>query len=137
MKKEFQLRAAKEVIGYIKGKPSKIVVVEVQHNRYLEPKTADAWREMAAAAFADGLILHINSAWRSIEIQQSLWDRWEEKGGNRPARPGWSNHGQGTAVDINRAHDNGKTDKWLAENAGKFGFVMPMSYEPWHFQHEG
>lgn len=131
----FKLRNARYVQGYDKGKPIQILVVEVAAPRhFLETKAATAWRAMDDAALADGLILHINSAWRSYEAQAALYARWELQGGAQPAKPGRSNHHNGIAVDINRAHDNGRTDKWLAENAGEFGFVKPYSWEPWHWE---
>jgi len=50
------------------------------------------------------------------------------------ARPGYSNHQSGDAIDLNRAHDKGKTDAWLKANAAKFGFYRDVPSELWHWR---
>lgn len=132
--------------GYHKGEPIDIDLAPIDDQGHsLEAKAAMAFIHMRDSARQIGLELHVNTAFRTHEHQQRLWNQyvrdcaaWEKSGraGSKPtpvARPGWSNHQSGIAVDINRSHDNGVTDAWLAENAGRFGFVRTVPSERWHF----
>lgn len=53
------------------------------------------------------------------------------------AMPGGSDHQKGLAVDFADASGslirdpNSREAKWIAENAGRFGLNIPMSWEPW------
>ena len=64
------------------------------------------------------------------------------------AKPGYSEHQTGLAVDINA--EEGKGDElyeWLEENSCKYGFIVRypddkssitgIDYEPWHFRYVG
>ena len=57
---------------------------------------------------------------------------WAKKPG-RPltASPGYSNHGNGLAVDIHPA----AIQSWLKSNAGRFGWVNDVPSEPWHWSY--
>ena len=57
---------------------------------------------------------------------------WAKKPG-RPltASPGYSNHGNGLAVDIHP----GAIQAWLKSNAGRFGWVNDVPSEPWHWSY--
>jgi D-alanyl-D-alanine carboxypeptidase len=80
----------------------------------------------------------------------------EQKADGLSARPGYSEHQLGTAVDfVNKAtgykivNDFGNTPagKWLAENSYKYGFILPYKSdqsnaggyqeESWHFRFTG
>ena len=111
------------------------------------------------AAEADGVILHILSAYRSYDYQaglfQSYADRHGEEEANRfSARPGQSEHQLGTAVDFGGTAADFKADyaqtpqgRWLAGNAHRFGFAMSYPegkeevtgyiFEPWHYRYIG
>jgi D-alanyl-D-alanine carboxypeptidase len=152
--------------AYIKGVPGMVAVVTISHTRggvemLLVPEAAQAWERMCAAAEADGICLYANSAWRSYEHQQRLFDRWSsalsawsrdprpesEKGTRppRPAEPGRSLHHNGICVDINRSHDpDGAGPRvpadivaWLHDNAHRFGFVANVPGEGWHYEFRG
>ena len=62
------------------------------------------------------------------------WDgsTWAKKAG-RPltASPGYSNHGNGVAVDIHP----GPIQTWLKSNAARFGWVNDVPSEPWHWSY--
>ncbi len=132
-----------KVRGYDKGQPVMINVVEVAPGKFLQADTAEAFLRMQVAAKNDGIELKPNSCWRSFAHQQLLWDQWEQGTRKlRPARPGYSRHHMGTAVDINRSHDDpdgsgplpSKTDEWLRANAERFGFRNTVTKEPWHWE---
>lgn len=57
---------------------------------------------------------------------------WAKKSG-RPltASPGYSNHGNGVAVDIHPA----PIQTWLKSNAARFGWVNDVPSEPWHWSY--
>ncbi len=66
------------------------------------------------------------------------------------ARPGYSEHQSGLAMDLNSVDDSfayTKEAKWIAENCSKYGFIIrypkgkePITgyiYEPWHVRYLG
>ncbi len=90
---------------------------------------------MHAAARAAGINLHVNSAFRSMEEQRALYQKYLNGTGNLAAKPGYSNHQGGIAVDINVGGTGTSTYKWLANNASRFGFVRTVPSEPWHWEY--
>ena len=80
----------------------------------------------------------------------------EEEAARVSAKPGHSEHQLGTTIDFTTPRVDydlvesfGATPEgqWLAQNAGRFGFVMSYpqdkeqvtgyAYEPWHFRYVG
>ena len=66
------------------------------------------------------------------------------------ARPGYSEHNTGLAIDFNGVtmdFENTKAFQWLQENAADYGFVLRfpkgkesithIMYEPWHYRYVG
>lgn len=126
-------------------------------------------QEMMDAARAEGLSPLICSSYRTNEKQQQLFDKQvkellakgysqdaaEKEASAWVAIPGTSEHETGLAVDIVATsyqlldENQAKTaeQKWLMENAYKFGFVLRypvdkseitgISYEPWHYRYVG
>jgi zinc D-Ala-D-Ala carboxypeptidase len=139
----------------------------------LEPITADgsfklhasaakAYKEMAAAAQADGVILVPLSAFRSVQDQQELFFQISRDRNQRPeeraavsAPPGHSEHHTGYAIDLGDGNvpavnlspnfENTKAYQWLQANAARFSFELSfpkdnaqgVSYEPWHWRFVG
>lgn len=116
--------------------------------KYLEDLLKDAEK--------DGISLRIASAYRSFETQASLKSNYKVTYGSGAntfsADQGYSEHQLGTTVDFTtpelvgavQAFANTAANKWLLENAYKFGFVLsyPKSnayyiYEPWHWRFVG
>jgi hypothetical protein len=62
---------------------------------------------------------------------------WVKKAGvPAAARPGTSKHGDGLAVDVNVDSFNSAAYRWLAANAGRYGFGNNQGRndgEPWHW----
>jgi hypothetical protein len=85
--------------------------------------------------------------WSATEEQIDEWTRKpEDKRGKRPPRPaapGKSRHHNGIAVDIQRSHgdkdEQGRSavDRWLDQNAPKYGFAARVSGEPWQREYVG
>ncbi|KAI8838359.1 hedgehog signaling/DD-peptidase zinc-binding domain-containing protein [Chytridium lagenaria] len=86
-------------------------------------------------ASSDGINIRINSGFRTNAKQAELFSCFQTKAcnnGNLAARPGFSNHQNGIALDINVV-DNA-VFRWLSDNAAKFGFVRTVTSEPHHWE---
>src|SRR5882762_3455989 len=72
----------------------------------LAPAAAAKWREMSAAALADGVVIKIGSAFRSVDRQAEIIRAKLAEGLSRDAvlcvsaPPGYSEHHSGRAVDV-------------------------------------
>jgi hypothetical protein len=105
----------------------------------LQPSAAAAYEAMVQAAKADGVSWSITDSYRPYAAQVKVA---QEKGlysqGGLAARPGTSNHGWGTALDLGGgANSRGtKQNDWLMANAGRFGFST-IPREPWHWEYKG
>lgn len=117
----------------------------------LTPSAAEAWRELKAAAVADGIVLFIVSAFRSVERQAEIVRRKLETGVSAKdvlqvcAPPGFSEHHTGRAVDLSTPgsrpleteFEQTAAHAWLQENSGRFGFRLSYPVgNPWGYQHE-
>lgn len=105
--------------------------------------------------------LVVQSAYRSYSTQVTVHSRQVSKygkkvGENLAARPGYSEHQTGMAIDISAAGQGcqirtcfgtTKAGKWLAIHSYKYGFVLRYpsdktpttgyQFEPWHFRYVG
>jgi D-alanyl-D-alanine carboxypeptidase len=121
----------------------------------LAPEAAAKWREMSGAALADGVVLRIGSAFRSVDRQAEIIRDKLAEGSPLAAvlcvsaPPGYSEHHSGRAIDVTTTEgaplelEFEKTGafRWLSKNAGRFGFVLSFpagnrygyDYEPWHW----
>lgn len=100
----------------------------------LEAMAASAYQDLLEAATRDGVVLQTVSAYRTMAQQV----KQHRKNHQLAAKPGWSNHQAGLAVDIENTLYKGKrtsTYWWLVRNAGRFGFHQVMSWEPWHWEY--
>jgi D-alanyl-D-alanine carboxypeptidase len=118
------------VPGWRNGKRLKLEVVQLGWS-LVEVKTARAFAAMREAAAADGIDLDIRSGWRSYEQQAWLYEAWRLGVGNKAAKPGYSNHQAGRALDI---YLDAPTYAWLEERAKCFGFRRTVRKEPWHWE---
>lgn len=93
----------------------------------MRPDVAAAFDAMSAAAAADGVVLIVNSAFRSDAEQAALFAANPDPTWVAP--PGQSLHRCATELDLGPSGAYG----WLAANAGRFGFVQRYSWEAWHY----
>lgn len=98
----------------------------------VECGTAVAFLQMRAAAARDGVTLRIVSGFRSMKEQQVLYACHKQGKCPLAAKPGYSHHQDGLALDLN-ARDRGVYD-WLSRNASSFGFRRTVASEPWHWE---
>ncbi|MDX6318650.1 MAG: zinc D-Ala-D-Ala carboxypeptidase [Nocardioidaceae bacterium] len=103
----------------------------------LDPALLAALRRAATAARDDdGVLLYVNSGWRSAAYQEQLLDQAVSKYGSRSeaarwvSTPGTSAHVSGDAVDI------GPSDAtaWLSEHGAAYGLCQIYGNEPWHYE---
>jgi hypothetical protein len=118
--------------AYVKGTPSTIKVITVG-GKPVSKATGHAFLKMQKAAHEAGVYLAINSGFRTMDEQKYFYNCYLTKkcnNGNLAAKPGYSNHQSGIALDLT-------TSTWLAKNAGKYGFVRTVPSEAWHYEYTG
>ena len=123
--------------GYRRGEPLPLRLVRVD-GETMEQKTANAFVAMYRAAAADGIHLAIRSAFRTMQAQRWLYRCYRTcscNGCNKAAKPGYSNHQSGRALDL--VLSSAKVRAWLARNPGAFGFRSTVRGEPWHWVYGG
>lgn len=72
----------------------------------------------------------IDSAYRSCEEQQELYEAWLNGTGNYAAPPGASWHNWGGAVDLRSGAFTSRSDSEFES----YGLIRPVEGEPWHIQ---
>lgn len=122
----------------------------------------DDLRALREAAADAGLVLAVQSAYRSEAYQARVHEGWRttlgaERAAQVSARPGHSEHQLGTAIDLRSSDgppaweldDWAATPEgaWVAAHAHSFGFVVSYprdadalacyAYEPWHLRWVG
>ena len=115
-------------------------------NKTLQTVACDAFLAMQKAAAADGVTVWMQSGYRSVKYQTSLYERktkyYLDKGyDNATAKekaaavvnpPGYSEHNCGLAADLNSPEHTGLDEgfektaafRWLCEHAGDYGFIL-------------
>lgn len=127
------LTGGKIMKGYQNGKSYDIELTPIGGNHFLSKPAAIAFLQMKRAAEEAGFTVKINSSFRSMDSQTYLYNLYLEGKGNLAAKPGYSNHQSGIALDINiysREFYN-----WLNQNAIKFGFIRTVASENWHWEY--
>jgi hypothetical protein len=120
--------------GYKSGTPFPITVVTVDGKK-VEKDTANAYYVMAEAASAAGVNLKVVSGFRTMAEQQYLYDCYVNcncNNCNLAAKPGYSNHQSGHALDLNTSSPG--VLAWLNANGGAFGFSRTVPSEDWHWE---
>lgn len=120
------------VDGYVEGCPIKLSVSEVEDGALMRVDLVGQVQDALAAGRQAGMTIGIQSAWRSMEKQQELYEKWKAgvPGYNPADPPGHSKHQDGTAIDLTFA--TGAEREEFAALAVAHGFIRP-THEPWHF----
>lgn len=121
----------------------------------LDAEASEAFNNMAAQAWSEGVTLWICSGYRSYDEQVTLFEDYASQRGLDEAdavsaRPGHSEHQTGLCMDINTTDFSfaGTTEAiWLEENCADYGFIIRFpegkesitgyEYEPWHIRYVG
>lgn len=128
----------------------------------VDAKAYDAYLALKDDLKAEGVIIDLDSAYRSVEEQQRIWDDFTKKYGEEYVRqhvavPGYSEHHTGLALDLfliikgKGVYQNEDMikypDIWAKVHAkiADYGFVLRYlpqkkietgySYEPWHIRY--
>ena len=125
---------ARTATGYQGGQKSTVKIVEVA-GAEVEVRTAMAFKAMAKAARRAGVELAIRSGFRTHAKQTRLYRQYRRGEGNLAARPGYSQHENGRALDLVITRE--KTYSWLIAHANQFGFHRTVHGEPWHWEYLG
>ena len=118
----------------------------------------NAFKNMWTAAKEEGLTIIVNSSYRDYDSQDEIWKYYEDIYGEEyadsiAARPGYSEHQTGLALDIvtygatKATFDETDEFKWLDKNAHNYGFILRYpkgkeditgyAYESWHYRYVG
>ena len=141
-------------------KPDNLVKVSkfAVNNMYLNKTCMEAFISLASDALKEGYNIRAISTYRTYDYQNNLYNKYAKKDGvdkadTYSARPGFSEHHTGLAIDVDNIKTNFNnfqdTDefKWMQENAYKYGFILRYPsdkvditgymYEPWHYRYVG
>ena len=136
--------------------PDDLVALSYNSNYYLRSEAAEAFESLTNAGILDGVIFYPFSPYRSYETQEVLYNRYVARDGVKAAdtysaRPGFSEHQLGLAVDVrsNTLNDNLTPEhyEWMLDNSYKYGFIVrypkgkqhitQFMEEPWHLRYLG
>ncbi len=135
--------------------PTDLVTVDGQR---LREEAATAFKRMRNDASGQGLKIRAVSGYRTVEYQRGLYNRYlssdsQENVDRYSARPGYSEHHTGLAVDVFGSTDglrqfvNTPELPWVRDNCYKYGFIIRYlegteditgyESEPWHLRYVG
>lgn len=128
-------------------------------NQKTTQETYDAYLNMWNGASNEGFYLMVSSSYRNYDEQESVYNNYKKRYGEEyadgiAARPGFSEHQTGYALDIfEKTSTNQKTFhestayEWLKNNSYKYGFILRYpedkenitgySFESWHYRYVG
>ena len=141
--------------------PNNLVEISTLYSRQgmkLVDYAKEAFEELSKNALKDNMNIIAMSSYRSYEYQVKLYNNYVKKDGKEAAdtysaRPGFSEHQTGLAVDVYNKKESytnfEKTEefKWMQNNAHKYGFILRFpkdkenetgyQYESWHYRYVG
>jgi D-alanyl-D-alanine carboxypeptidase len=133
-------------------------LVTIEGNYVSTPATAEAYHDMLAEMEENNLKVYIVSSYRDIKYQTTLYNNYmkndsKENVDTYSARPGYSEHHTGRALDISQVQNNldvfegSEEAKWVYENCYRYGFIVRYKaeqmdvtgyiFEPWHIVYVG
>ncbi|MCB9764370.1 MAG: peptidoglycan-binding protein [Alphaproteobacteria bacterium] len=121
--------------SYRYGRYQGMIDVVQMDGKKVALKTARAWKKLKDAARRDGVTLRLNSGFRTMAEQQELYRRYLAGTGNLAARPGYSNHQHGQALDISVTARSAYN--WMHRNAPRYGWRRTVPSEAWHWEYFG
>jgi D-alanyl-D-alanine carboxypeptidase len=103
---------------------------------HLDPALLEALRQASVDATRQGVVIHVNSGWRSTEYQDQLLQQAVAQYGSEAEAARWvataatSAHVAGEAIDI------GSFDAvaWLSTHGAGYGLCQTYENESWHFE---
>ncbi len=129
-----------------------------ENDKYMVIEAALNFEKLCRDASLEGNQIIAVSTYRSYEYQKKLFDYYVKTRGYKyaskcSAKPGYSEHQTGLAVDVMGSNgdynlfEKAKEFNWMRENAHKYGFILRYpkgkekitgyKYEPWHYRYVG
>ncbi len=136
--------------------PDDLVSLSYNVNYKLRKEAADAFEKLTSAGILDNIYFYPFSPYRSFSTQNTLYNMYKNRDGEAKAdtysaRPGFSEHQLGLAVDVRSStlNDNLTPEdyEWMLNNSYKYGFIVrypkgkqhitQFMEEPWHIRYLG
>lgn len=141
--------------------PNNLVEMTIPYSKegiYLVEEARDNFYKLVNKAKEEGLTIRAISAYRGYTYQKRLYDKYVEADGvnkadTYSARPGFSDHQTGLAIDVDNATSsfenftNTKEYQWMLDNSYKYGFILrypsgkesitTYQFESWHYRYVG
>lgn len=129
-----------------------------EDGRIMRKAVREAYIKMRDTAKEEGFTISVSSAYRSAGEQRRIYEKRLESSTVKEvdefcARPGYSEHQTGMALDIQGRIPGGQNisktpeAKWLKDNCHRFGFILRYlpeiveitgyESEPWHIRYVG
>lgn len=147
-------------IDFVPSDLAAVTFMAVGGDQQLRAEAVDALRVLNDDARALGWRLKVSTAYRSYGHQAGIYQGWVRENGRAwadvsSARPGFSEHQTGWAIDLYDTDECrlefcfGASDPgvWLAEHSWEYGFVVRYPegeeaitgfiWEPWHLRYVG
>lgn len=144
-------------ITYINGIliANKSYSLPADFNPGLDPTCENQFYKLANAAAQQGLNIYFSSGFRSYDYQSQIYNNYVARDGQAladtySARPGYSEHQSGLAIDVNQIDDSfiGTPEAiWLENHCHEYGFILRYpqgkqditgyQYESWHIRYVG
>lgn len=125
----------------------------------LRHEAREEFEKLSEASIKNGTPVYGQSAFRSYDRQEELYNNAVEKNGQEvadfdTARPGHSEHQTGLTIDVSSNKkgnmldfENSLSHYWMLKNAHKYGFILRYPkgkekihgfvYESWHYRYIG
>lgn len=141
--------------------PNNLVEMTTPYSKegiYLVEEVRDNFYKLVDKAKEEGLTIRAISAYRGYTYQKRLYDKYVEADGvnkadTYSARPGFSDHQTGLAIDVDNTissfenFTNTKEYQWMLDNSYKYGFILrypsgkesitTYQFESWHYRYVG
>ena len=142
--------------------PKDLVTIDAKYrnsyNHQVRSIVKENYQKMAEDMFKIGLHPTVTSSYRSYSTQKILYDAEVAANGvtyadKYSARPGYSEHQTGLAIDVKDGSGNyaffknSDEYKWMKDNAHKYGFILRYpegkehitgyAFEAWHYRYVG
>jgi len=145
--------------------PDDLVTIKTDHSwgaygdNQIREEVYDAFKDMWTSAKENNIYLMINSSYRPYADQERVYNNYKDANGESyadkiAARPGYSEHQTGLALDIfcttnssTKTFADSDAYRWLLENAHKYGFILRYpegkeeitgyAFESWHYRYVG
>ena len=141
--------------------PNNLVEMTTPYSKegiYLVEEARDNFYKLVDKAKEEGLTIRAFSAYRGYTYQKRLYDKYVEADGvnkadTYSARPGFSDHQTGLAIDVDNTissfenFTNTKEYQWMLDNSYKYGFILrypsgkesitTYQFESWHYRYVG